>query len=218
MHVTHRGVNRAAVFLAEDDFATYRDQLGSAMAQEEVRLHAYVLMTNHVHLLLSSDRAGAVSRALCRLGRRYVPAFNRRYGRTGTLWEGRFKSCLVDSEAYLLSVYRYIDLNPVRAALVDDPEAYPWSSVHVNLGRRSDDLVTPHPTFAAFAATGSYRDWLQSAIPAEDVEVIRLHLKQERALGSPRFQRMVAETLNRPVACRPRGRPPSEQHGLDSNG
>src|SRR5690348_9552586 len=95
MHATHRGVNRAAVFLDAGDFEAYRTELGDALAREGVAPHAYVLMTNHVHLLLSARRAGAISRAPCRLGRRYVPAFNRRYGRTGTLWEGRYKSCLV---------------------------------------------------------------------------------------------------------------------------
>ena len=221
MHVTHRGVNRAAVFLAARDFEVYRSELGDALARDGISLHAYVLMTNHVHLLLSAPRAGAVSRALCRLGRRYVPAFNRRYGRTGTLWEGRYKSCLVDSETYLLWVYRYIELNPVRAALVADPEGYAWSSVHANLGRRADDLVTPHPAFSAFAARQSYRDWLLARVSDDELDAIRRYVRQERALGSARFQRMVAETLNRPVVCAPRGRPPrpaGDDTRSDSNG
>lgn len=108
-------------------------------------------------------------------GQCYVQAFNRRHGRTGTLWEGRFRSCLVDSDGYLLTVYRYIDLNPVRAALVAAPEDYRWSSVHANLGLRHDPLVTPHPRFTAFltAADGSctpYRDWLHAAIEPGEAE------------------------------------------------
>lgn len=221
MHVTHRGVNRAAVFLEVGDFEAYRSELGEALAREGIALLAYVLMTNHVHLLLSAHRAGAVSRALCRLGRRYVPAFNHRYGRTGMLWEGRYKSCLVDSDTYLLWVYRYIELNPVRAAVVADPQAYEWSSVHANLARRTDDLVTPHPVFAEFAATHAYRDWLLAGVSDDELDAIRRYVRQERALGSARFQRMVAETLNRPVVCKARGRPsrqaPEEACG-DSNG
>ena len=115
LHVTHRGVNRAATFLDGDDFACYRQWLDEALAEHGVALHAYALMSNHVHLLLTPAAVGSLSRAMSRLGQRYVPAFNRKHGRTGTLWEGRFKSCLVDSERYLLVVHRYIELNPVRA-------------------------------------------------------------------------------------------------------
>lgn len=178
-------------------------------------------MTNHVHLLVGADVVGALSRAMSKLGQRYVPAFNRRHGRTGTLWEGRFKSCLVDSERYLLTVYRYIELNPVRAAMVDAPEPYRWSSVHANLGLKDDFLVTPHPVLAELARNGpspgeAYRHWLREGMSAVDLDAIRAHLQQERAVGSPRFQAMVAKTLNRPVEYRSRGRPRRQQDGIDA--
>lgn len=212
MHLTHRGVNRAATFLEAADYREYRRLLRLILGECDVSVHAYVLMTNHVHLLVSSRYVGAVSRAMSLLGKYYVPHFNRKYRRTGTLWEGRFKSCLVDTDDYLLRVYRYIELNPVRAAMVERAQDYPWSSVHSNLGIEPDLLITPHPVFAAFAAPGasstsSYRTWLQDGIDADDLAAIRAHLQQERALGSERFQRMIGETLNRPVAVRPRGRP-----------
>ena len=124
LHITHRGVNRAATFLDDGDFHEYRYCLGDALAAHGIALHAYVLMTNHVHLLLTSPVPGQLSAAMRQLGQRYVPAFNRKHGRTGTLWEGRFKSCLVDSERYLLTVHRYIELNPVRAAMVTAAEHY----------------------------------------------------------------------------------------------
>ncbi|MBS0457219.1 MAG: transposase [Proteobacteria bacterium] len=214
LHVTHRGVNRAAVFLDDEDHATYRQFLREALAEHGIALHAYVLMTNHVHLLLTAPAPGRLSRAMSRLGQRYVPLFNRKHGRTGTLWEGRFKSCVVDSSGYLARVHRYIELNPVRAAMVADPEHYRWSSVHASVGTASDSLLTPHPAFLAIASDPAergrlHRQWLREALHDDELRAIRIHLQQERALGSPRFQEMVEKTLNRPVAVRPRGRPPS---------
>lgn len=122
LHITHRGVNRGATFIDDEDFASYLQALDECSRGQGVAVHGYVLMTNHVHLLVSAEAGGAVSRMMQALGRRYVRAFNARYGRTGTLWEGRYKSCLVDSAGYLLACLRYIELNPVRAAMV----AQPW--------------------------------------------------------------------------------------------
>ena len=211
LHITQRGVNRAATFLDAEDYSVYRSVLACAICEHSVQLHAYVLMGNHVHLLASASRPGAVSRAMQEVGRRYVPAFNRKHGRTGTLWEGRFRSCPVETEGYLLTVYRYIELNPVRAALVARPEEYPWSSVHGNLGLRADQLLTPHPIFRDFsqATDGrerAYQNWLHAGTSEEDLSRIRRHVQQQRALGDDRFQAMMAETLQQPVHCRERGR------------
>lgn len=175
-------------------------------------MHAYVLMTNHVHLLLTPSAPGRLSAAMRRLGQHYVPAFNRKHGRTGTLWEGRFKSCLVDSEHYFLIVQRYIELNPVRAAMVVSPADYRWSSVHASLAAAADAMVTPHPVYLALGPDpvqrgAAYGEWLRQCIDENDLLSIRAHIQQERALGNPRFQAMVEQTLNRPVALRPRGRP-----------
>ena len=213
LHITHRGVNRAATFLDAEDFTHYRHCLGDALAEQGVALHAYVLMTNHVHLLLTPPAPGRVSAAMRRLGQRYVPAFNRKHGRTGTLWEGRFKSCLVDSEHYLLTVHRYIELNPVRAAMVTAPEHYRWSSVHASLMTLADPIITPHEVYLAWSGThpmqraASYREWLRQDVNEDELHAIRAHLQQERALGNPGFQAMVEKTLNRPATVRPRGRP-----------
>ena len=212
LHVTHRGVNRAATFLDDADFSRYRQHLGDALAAHGIPLHAYVLMTNHVHLLLTPPAPGLLSAAMRQLGQRYVPAFNRKYRRTGTLWEGRFKSCLVDSERYLLTVHRYIELNPVRAAMTTAAGHYRWSSAQASLGLAADPIVTFHPLYLATgldpAQRGQrHREWLQQALAEEDIHAIRTHLRQERALGDPRFQAMAEKTLNRPVAVRPRGRP-----------
>ena len=212
MHVTQRGVNRGAIFLDDTDRHHYRYVLRAACRHYRVAIHAFVLMDNHVHLLLSSPEAGDISAAMRASGQAYVQAFNDRHGRTGPLWQGRFKSSLVGSDDYLLQVIRYIELNPVRAAMVDDPAAYRWSSVHTHLGRAQDPLLQPHPVFLALgsdpaARAAAYQCWLQAGVCDEEIQAIRRHLVQERALGNKRFQRMIETTLNRPAACHGRGRP-----------
>lgn len=212
LHVTHRGVNRAATFIDDDDFLFYLRCLGEAFAGHGIALHAYALMTNHVHLLVTPPEAGRLSAAMCRLGRRYVPAFNRKYGRTGTLWEGRFKSCLVDSGRYLLAVHRYIELNPVRAGMAEAAEGYRWSSARASLNLVSDGLITFHDTYSSLGVTAMerarrYRDWLEQGMDVEQLAAIRAHARQERALGDPWFQAMVERTLNRPVTLKGPGRP-----------
>jgi len=215
LHITQRGVNRCAVFLDSDDRAHYLRLLSSITKDQGADIHAYVLMGNHVHLLLTPQTTGSASAAMRRLGQCYVQAFNRKYGRTGTLWEGRFKSCLVDTEAYLLSVYRYIELNPVRAAIAVAPERYFWSSAQGNLGIRLDHVLTPHPVFLALSADNAkraeiYAGWLKQGTCQEDLAAIRAYLGQEKALGSSRFQAMVERTLGRSASWCPRGRPPQE--------
>ena len=212
LHITHRGVNRGATFIDDEDFATYLQALEHTASEQGVALHGYVLMTNHVHLLVSAQAGGVVSRMMQALGRRYVRAFNARYGRTGTLWEGRYKSCLVDSDRYLLACLRYIELNPVRAAMVAQPWDYRWSSVHGHLGLRPDTRLTPHPAYLALGRDASereavYRCLLMEMLTDDLLAGIRAHMQQERALGSPAFQALVEKALNRPVEVRPRGRP-----------
>ena len=212
MHITQRGVNRCAIFLDDDDRRHYLRLLGEGTTKHGLQLHAYVLMGNHVHLLVSSDESGKISLAMRQLGQAYVTAFNRRYRRTETLWEGRFKSSLVESEDYLLTAYRYIELNPVRAAMVEQPEHHHWSSVHANLALCADSLVTPHACFLAMGDTPqvraeAYRAWLKQGVGDDELIAIRQHLQQERAFGSKRFQAMAEKTLGRPVDLRRPGRP-----------
>ena len=212
LHITQRGVNRCAVFIDADDRRHYLALLHAAAREHGIDVHAYVLMGNHIHMLVTSQVAGALSAAMHWLGQCYVQAFNRKHQRTGTLWEGRFKSCLVDSETYVLAVYRYIELNPVRAAMTDAAECYAWSSARGNLGIRDDPLLTPHPVFIDLAVDPEirahrYAHWLMQDMREEDIDAIRAHLQQEKALGSVRFTSMVEQTLNRVVCWRPRGRP-----------
>jgi putative transposase len=212
MHVVQRGVNRCAIFMDDDDRRHYRRLLYRACRRAEVALHAYVFMDNHVHLLLSARRAGAVSRAMRLAGHTYAQAFNDRHGRTGTLFQGRFKSSLVDSDGYVLAVLRYIDLNPVRAALVAAAEDFMWSSARVHLGLERDPCLVPIEGYLRLGTTTdarakAYRECLAETTPVEDLAAIRRHVAKERALGSERFHSMVEKALNRPASIRPPGRP-----------
>lgn len=211
-HVVQRGNNRLPCFLDNGDRREYLALLRQALLDTGCQLHAYVLMENHVHLLMTPPEPGAVGEMMQRLGRRYVGWFNSRHERTGTLWEGRYKACLVDSETYLLRCARYIDLNPVRARLTDDPTNYPWSSCAALCGRHQDPLLTLHPAQLAFQASSNppgraYEELLCQAIPADELDDIRRYLQQQRAWGRDDFQAMVQNKTQRFAATRGAHRP-----------
>lgn len=155
LHVIQRGNNRNACFRGDNDYLAYTAHLRQLCAKHACRLHAYCLMTNHVHLLLTPHEAPACSLLMRDLGRSYVRYFNDRHGRTGTLWEGRFRSCLVESAEYVLACYRYIELNPVRAHMVSTPDAYAWSSHGANSGEHADPLIQPHAAFTALSTSAA---------------------------------------------------------------
>jgi putative transposase len=178
LHVIQRGVDRAACFRVEADYLVYLSHLRELSDKHDCALHAFCLMTNHVHLLLTPAAAESCSAFMRDLGRRYVPYFNRRHGRTGTLWEGRFHSCIVESAHYVLACYRYIELNPVRARMVSHPAGYAWSSYAINSGSRSDNLVSPHTEFAALGADDgkrsvAYRGLFEDEMDEPLLEAIR---------------------------------------------
>lgn len=166
----------------------------------------FPLMDNHVHLLATPPEAGATGRMMQLLGRHYVGQFNGRHRRTGTLWEGRYKACLVDGDDSLLRCTRYIDLNPVRARMTHDPTAFRWSSCASLCGLRDDALLTPHPIQRALGIAG-YRTLLAEAISDEDLAAIRLYLQQQRAYGRDDFRAMVEAKTRRFAGVRPAHRP-----------
>ncbi len=157
VHIIQRGNNRAACFRGDSDYLLYLLHLRELSLKLRCEVHAYCLMTNHVHLLMTPRSAGECIALLRDLGQRYVQYFNRHHRRTGTLWEGRFRSCLAESARYVLACYRYIELNPVRAGMVDHPGNYVWSSYTANAGRRSDSLLSPHPEYLALGADSPSR-------------------------------------------------------------
>ena len=194
------------------DYARYLEELHGSAQKFGCAVHAYVLMTNHVHLLVTPPEEGATGRMMQRLGRRYVGYFNTCHLRTGPLWEGRFKSSLVDSDDYLLRCQRYIELNPVRAGIVPSPLAYPWSSHRHYAVGESNPLLSAHPTWLALSPDqerrrAAYIQLVGSQIDASELDQLRLHLRQGRPWGNPRFQLQVENLLGRRARTRPRGRP-----------
>jgi putative transposase len=157
LHVIQRGANRSACFAADRDRRTYLGLLDELADMYGCGIHAYVLMTNHVHLLMTPQRSDAASLLMKHMGQRFTQYVNRKHNRTGPLWDGRFKSCVVDSETYLLRCYRYIELNPVRAAMVRSPHEYEWSSFRVNARGEPSLFVVPHPSYMSLGAESEER-------------------------------------------------------------
>ncbi len=211
-HIIQRGNNRSACFYADEDYHRYLDTLNEQAERYGCRVHAYVLMTNHVHLLITPEHIDSAALMMKNLGQRYVQYINRRYKRSGTLWEGRFRSCLAQSTGYVLACYRYIELNPVRANMVRHPGDYPWCSYRVNAEGRESELITPHEEYLALATCNqsrqsAYRDLFNEHLDVEFVEDIRASTNGNFALGGERFKRELSILLQRRVVPAKAGRP-----------
>ena len=218
LHIVQRGHNQDACFFADDDYLAYRHWLGEALKESGCTLHAYVLMTNHVHLLLTPPRPEDVPRLIISLGRRYVQYINKTYRRTGTLWDSRYKSSLVQEDTYLMLCQRYIELNPVRAAMVEDPAHYRWSSYPANAMGQSDTLITPHPLYTAMATDDagrreSYRALFRSQIDSAAIADIRLAVSHNQPLGNARFMDTIEKMTGQRREAKPRGRPKVQRPG-----
>ncbi len=209
-HIIQRGNNRGITFVEEQDYRFYLETLGDALQRFGCAVHAYVCMTNHVHLLMTPESEDAISQVMQSLGRKYVPYFNYRYERTGTLWEGRYKAALIDAESYLMACYRYIELNPVRAGMVTSPAEYPWSSYRHNGAGKPDPLITEHPVYFALHATAqsrqaTYRALFDAEVPRAELSAIREATNKCWALGNERFRRQIEAIADRQAAPKPRG-------------
>jgi putative transposase len=193
LHVVQRGNDRRRCFFEDGDFRFYLRSLGEAARRYQVLVHAYVLMTNHVHLLLTPLVVGAVSRAMQSVTSRYVKRVNARTGRVGTLWESRYRACLVDEDPYVLAVCRYNDLNPLSARNVASPEEYPWSSYGALAGLRSDPLVARHCALELLGQPSSarYASWCAEGIATEELEHLRESTTRGVRLGSDEAPREV---------------------------
>lgn len=209
LHVVQRGNDRQPCFFEDRDYRVYLRALADAALHYRVLVHAYVLMTNHVHLLLTPRFAGAVPRLMQSVGARYVWHVNATRERTGTLWEGRYKACLVASDEHVLTACRYIDLNPVRAGMVSGPADYRWSSYSVLSERRSDALITPHDALLALGVPRgpAYSRWCADANNDEEVERLREATGRELVFGSDTFKAEIETMTMRPTSGKTRGRP-----------
>lgn len=209
-HVIVRGNNRSEIFCADSDYQFYLEKLQAACVKHGCAIHAYVLMTNHVHLLITPQDEQGLSKTLQMLGRYYVQYFNYSYHRTGTLWEGRYKATLIDSESYLLTCMRYIELNPVRAGMVAHPSDYPWSSYRFNALGQPDELVQPHAEYLRLGSTeaarrAAYRQLFKHHIAESSIVEIREATNKAWALGSDRFKQRIQKQLDRRVQPSARG-------------
>ena len=209
LHVIQRGNNRSAIFASEADYRVFWEWVSAACNRNDCLVHAYVFMTNHVHLLMTPASADGIGSVMQSVGRRYVHHFNRKHDRTGTLWEGRYRATLIDSEHYLLTCYRYIELNPVRAGLVANAAQYRWSSYGANALGLHDPLVTPHELFRALgyddeSRMAAYRALFRDTLDARTLSEIREATNKAWALGS--VPETAGRCLNRRARPLVRGR------------
>ncbi len=211
-HVVQRGNNRNDTFFCPDDFLRYRHCLGEGLQRYGVALHAYVLMTNHVHLLMTPGDLTGISSVMQHVGRHYVLYVNRKYQRTGTLWEGRHKASLIHANDYLLTCMRYIEMNPVVACMVENPVQYRWSSHRFHVSGGKDELLTEHDVYRRLGADRSerqirYLEFINSPSRPDEIEQIRQCLTYNHPLGNARFCAEIESALGLKIGYCKRGRP-----------
>lgn len=212
VHVVQRGRSKEPVFYDEADYQVYLKYLKESAERYHCQIHAYVLMTNHIHLLVTPTSESGITTLMQYVGRHYVPYINRSYGGSGSIWEGRYKASLVQEEAYLLACMRYIELNPVRAKMVKSPEQYRWSSFHRNGQGEYDDLIIAHSLYLALGKTDKARQTAYKALfklSIEDIEIndIRKAWQTGTPLGNDYFREKVESRLGCKVGQARRGRP-----------
>lgn len=219
-HVIQRGNNRQAIFVSAADYQTMLDLLEENASKFNVAIHSYVLMGNHFHLLATPETANGLPQMMQAVGRRYVRYFNDSQKRTGTLWEGRYRSTLIQTEPYLLACMAYIDLNPVRADMVVQAKDYPWSSHAHYVGGRIDKLITPHALFwslgnTPFAREAAYADLVQAGISVAQQQALTDSALRGWALGGPEFVENLQKKTIRRVSKGTAGRPVSKPKPKD---
>jgi putative transposase len=212
LHIIQRGNNRQACFFADDDYRFYLDWAQEYSGRTGCAVHAYAMMTNHVHLLLTPQNKESAGAFMKSLGQRYAQYINRTCRRSGTLWEGRFRSSVIQQDMYLLTCQRYIEMNPVRAGMVDHPGAYAWSSYQTNAQGYPSALITPHSIYHDLGVDdaerlSAYRELFRQELEPGEVDKIRQATNGNFALGSSRFQEDISRMLGRRVVPGRAGRP-----------
>ena len=211
-HLIQRGNNRQPMFTDQADYKRLLEYLREAAQRYGVAIHAYVLMGNHFHLLVTPEDEHGLPGMMQTLGRRYVRVYNNLHGRTGTLWEGRYKATIIESERYLIACMAYIELNPVRAGMVSDPADYPWSSYAHQVGIRHDSLVTPHSLYwglgnTPFSREAAYRGIAEAGLDGEQVNRLTQATLKGWALGGDEFVKDLQERVGRRITPQKAGRP-----------
>ena len=221
-HIILRGNNRQVIFFNEDDYKYFLECISRAKAKYPCQIFAYVLMTNHVHLLVEPLKAIDLGRLIQSVGRRYVRYINQTYSRTGTLWEGRFKSAVVGRDEYLIACSRYIEMNPIRAGMVRDPGEDRWSSYLFRALGTPDRLLDEDPWYMSLGANVRerqrvYREWFCATINEGEWDQIRKATQQGRVIGKADFQKQIEAMLGRRVVSEVRGRPRKVQPSTQEN-
>lgn len=211
-HVFQRGHNRQDVFRSDADRMAWKSMMMDAMREANVQVHAYVMMGNHYHLLVTPADTKGLSTAIQMIGRRYVARFNAIYQRTGALWEGRFKAMPIVEDRYYLACLRYIELNPVRAGVVLDAQDYEWSSARHHLGLCEESWLQFHPLYwrlgnTPFERQNAYAQLLAAGLVESELADLHQSVQKGLALGSPSTLDAWSEKLNRHLHARARGRP-----------
>ncbi|MBL1275948.1 MAG: transposase [Ectothiorhodospiraceae bacterium] len=217
-HIIQRGNNRSDCFYADKDYKFYLYHLKELSEKFCCDVHSYVLMTNHVHLLLTPKEEDSAAKLMKNLGQRYVQYINRTYKRSGTLWEGRFRSCLTQSDEYVMACYRYIELNPVKANMVNHPRDYRWSSYKANAEGKKNDLITPHNQYLQMdhrilERRKAYRGLFKTHVNQPFDDEIRSATNGNFVLGSKKFQDEIESKLGRRVVRGKAGRPKKDEPG-----
>ena len=211
-HIVQRGHSREPVFFETIDYLAYLDWLQEASVRYGCKIHAYVLMTNHIHILVTPEENNSISLMMQFVGRHYVPYINYTYGTTGTIWEGRTKSNIIHDEMYLLTCMRYIELNPVRANMVKFPDDYRWSSYHANALGKEDEIINYHPLYQSLGGSinqrlDAYSALFKTHINDDQLGVIRASWQTGTPLGNDYFKQKVEKKLSCKVGQARRGRP-----------
>jgi len=212
VHIVQRGHSRDPVFFEDADYLAYLGWLKSAAERYHCAIHAYVLMTNHIHILATPRETDSITRMMQFLGRHYVPYINHTYGTSGSIWEGRYKASLIQDEHYLLTCMRYIELNPVRADMVRSPAHYRWSSYRANAQGKMDELITPHAIYISLDKTtdarcSAYKELFKAHVEPQDLNDIRSSLQTGTPLGNDHFKQKIENKLGLKVGQAKRGRP-----------
>jgi len=218
-HVLQRGVAGQSLFCDDEDHAAFIAWLREASRRFGVAIHAYALMPQAVQLLATPGEAEGLGRMMQWIGRHYVPYFNRKHGRTGTLWSGRYKATVLDANQYLLPISIFVERMPAAQGLVEDPAQYRWSSCAHHANGVPDTVVSNHPLYWSLGNTpfdreGAYRDLLDKALTNDMVELMLAATEKAWAIGPKAFVDKLEKQMRRPVAPRPRGRPARSKLGV----
>jgi len=211
-HIIQRGNDKQTIFRDTEDYTSFLAWLKEAARHFKLAVHAYALLPDHLHLLVTPSDDAGLGKMMQWIGRHYVPYFNGKYQRTGTLWQGRYRATVIDSEQYFLLCSRYIESHPVRAGLAASPEDYPWTSIAHHIGVKPDPLITDHPVYWALGNTpfdreASYKSLLDLGISQREAEVVTEATLKGWPLGSEKFKAALAKQVNRRVEPAKRGRP-----------